>query len=268
MPLSLAGRPGAAEAMQVFRAFLDGGGDFIDTANVYCLDTADIGHNERLVAAALRHHGAGRSVIVATKGGLNKEGGGWDCDGSPAWLRRSCERSLSDLGVERIFLYQLHAPDPRVPFAESVGELARLQDEGKIAHVGLSNVSIAQIRSALDIVPICSVQNKCSVASKRAFRDGVVAFCDAHDIAFIAHSPVGGHRAQARLQQSAPLLRIAARHGVSAAQLALSWLLHQGRHIIPIPGASRVASIQDSLSALDIRLSADEVAALEQMPDW
>ncbi|HEY7841506.1 MAG TPA: aldo/keto reductase [Gammaproteobacteria bacterium] len=267
MPLSLAGRPDEAAGIKVVRAFLDGGGDLIDTANVYCIDGRETGHNERLIRKALREAGAG-NVTVATKGGLTKEGSGWDPDGRPESLRRSCEQSLADLGVSRIFLYQLHAPDPDVPFADSVGELARLREAGKIAHVGLSNVNVAQIREALSILPVASVQNKCNISCKRAFRDGVVDFCRAHGIAFIPHSPVGGHRAQSRLGRSRVLVDLAREKSVTAAQIALAWLLHKGSHVIPIPGASRVGSIESSLAALDVRLEDGEIAALDALADW
>ena len=268
MPLSLAGRPDERPAIEVIRAFLDGGGDFIDTANVYCQDSNEVGHNERLIRKALREVGGGRDVVVATKGGLTKEGGGWDPDGRPASIRSSCERSLADLGVERIFLYQLHVPDPRVPFAETVGELARLRHEGKIAHVGLSNVGVAQIREALALTAIASVQNKCNVLYKRAFRDGVVEFCRLQDIAFIPHSPVGGHRAQEKLGRSPIIAKFAQARSASPAQIALAWLLHRGAHIIPIPGASRVGSIESSLAALAVELSSAEIAALDALADW
>lgn len=267
MPLSLAGRPDERDAIEVIRAFLDGGGDLIDTANVYCIDARDVGHNERLIRKALREAGAG-SVTIATKGGLTKEGSGWDPDGRPGRIRASCEKSLADLGVDCIFLYQLHAPDPHVPFGDSVGELARLREEGKIAHIGLSNVTVAQIREALSIAPVASVQNKCNVSLKRAFRDGVVELCSARGIAFIPHSPVGGHRAQAKLERSRPLAELARAKSATPAQIALAWLLHKGPHIIPIPGASRVSSIESSFAALDVRLDEDEAAALDALADW
>jgi len=266
MPLSLAGRPDERAAIAVIRAFVDEGGDFIDTANVYCMDGAELGHNERLIRKALA--GSGNPVVVATKGGLTKDGGGWDPDGRPARLRGSCEQSLRDLGVDRIFLYQLHAPDPEVPFAESVGELAKLREEGKIAHLGLSNVNVAQIREALAIAPIASVQNKCNVSNKRAFRDGVVEFCRTHDIVFIPHSPVGGHRAQSKLQRNPVIAELARRKSASPAEIALGWLLHKGDHVLPIPGASRIASVQSSLAALDVELTEAETTALDALADW
>ena len=268
MPLSLAGRPDERSALGVIRAFVEGGGDFIDTANVYCMNAREVGHNERLIRKALGEAGRGNEVIVATKGGLTKEGSGWDPDVRPEKIRSSCEQSLRDLDVEQIFLYQLHAPDPQVPFAESVAELARLRTAGKIAHVGLSNVSVAQIREALAITPIVSVQNKCNVSNKRAFREGVVEFCRAQGIVFIPHSPVGGHRAQAKLGRSAVIVELAREKSASPAQIALAWLLHKGDYILPIPGASRIASVEGSLGALDVDLGAAEVAALDALTDW
>ncbi len=268
MPLSLHGRPDAAQAEAVIRAFMDGGGDFIDTANVYCIDTQELGHNERLIGSILRRLGRQNSVRVGTKGGLTKEGSGWDVNGTPAWLRQSCERSLLDLGVDRIFLYQLHASDPAVPFADSVGELARLQRDGKVEHVGLSNVNVAQIRMAQGILPVVSVQNKCHVFMQRALRDGVVEYCARNQIAFLAHSPVGGHGRQKRLGESKPLLELARRAGATPWQVALVWLLHKGDHIIPIPGASRPESITASLQALHLQLSSADVAALDGLHDW
>jgi len=268
MPLSLQGRPDASQAAAVIRAFIDGGGDFIDTANVYCTGTHDVGHNERLIGDILRRLGRQDSVLVGTKGGLTKEGSGWDAKGTPVWLRQSCERSLLDLGVDRIFLYQLHAPDPAVPFADSVGELARLRQDGKVEHVGLSNVNVAQIKIAQAILPVVSVQNKCHVFMQRSLRDGVLEYCAANQIAFLAHSPVGGHGRQQRLGESKPLLELARRKGATPWQVALAWLLHRGNHVIPIPGASRPESINASLKAMAVSLSTEDMSALNRLPDW
>ena len=161
MHLSLQERPPEQESLRVIRAALDAGVRLIDTADVYCLDDTDIGHNERLVAAAVRGwDGPVEEVLVATKGGLTRPGGRWERDGRPEHLRAACERSLRALEVDRIQLYQLHAPDPAVPFEESVGALAELRREGKVRWVGLSNVSVAQIDAAQAIVPIAAVQNR------------------------------------------------------------------------------------------------------------
>lgn len=265
MPLSLDNRPDETGAINVIRTFIDGGGDFIDTANVYCIDDNDIGHNERLISKALAQFGRQDDIIVATKGGLRRPKGRWDVDATPEWLRSSCDKSLKDLGTDCIFLYQLHAPDPDVPITESVGELARMQQEGKIRHIGLSNVNVHEIMQALTVTPILSVQNRCNVLEKKAFTNGVVELCQRENIVFIPHSPVGGHFGHTGLARSRPLQRIGKKHGVSGYQVALAWLLHKGMNILPIPGASKASSIRDSLDAADVRLDAAELQILDKL---
>lgn len=265
MPLSIAGRPDEAQAFEVIKAFVEAGGNFIDTANVYCLDDTDIGHNERLIAKALRRLGRQDQVTVATKGGLRRPGGAWVTDGDPAFLRRSCEQSLKDLGVETITLYQLHAIDTRVGLSDSLGELLRLQLEGKIRHIGLSNIAPLDLKQALTILPIASVQNRCSVLEQRDFKNGLVALCAEQNVAFIPHSPVGGHHGHLRLRDSAAVKKLAEKHGASVYQIALAWFLHKGEHIVPIPGASRPASVLDSLKAPGVTLTAEELGALDRL---
>ena len=265
MPLSLDRRPEEATALQVIKAFIDGGGDFIDTANVYCIDDEDIGHNERLIHKALSKSGKLDDVIVATKGGLTRPRGGWEVDASPAWLRASCEKSLKDLNTDCIFLYQLHAPDPKIPLAESVGELVRLREEGKIRHIGLSNVNTREIMSALTAAPILSVQNRCNLLDKKSFKNGVVELCAREGIVFIPHSPVGGYFNHGKLAAHRQIKKIADQHGVSSYQIALAWLLHKGELILPIPGASKVTSITDSIQAVHVRLSPDEMTSLDNL---
>jgi aryl-alcohol dehydrogenase-like predicted oxidoreductase len=265
MPLSLDRRPDEETAMAVIKAFLDGGGDFIDTANVYCIDDDDIGHNERLIHKALSKLGKVNDVIVATKGGLTRPRGGWEVDASPLWLRASCEQSLEDLQTDSIFLYQLHAPDPKVPFTDSVGELARLQEMGKIQHIGLSNVNVNEISTALKIGPILSVQNRCNVLDKKSFRNGVVDLCAEEGIVFIPHSPVGGYFDHKKLAKHKEIKAIAKAHRVSSYQVALAWLLHKGEHMLPIPGASKVKSIKDSLKAMNVSLTPDEMTVLDTL---
>ena len=202
MHLSLEERPPEAQGIDVIRAALDAGVRLIDTADVYCRSDDDIGHNERLVAEALRGwRGERSSVLVATKGGLTRPGGRWERDGRPEHLRAACERSLLALGVDRIALYQLHAPDPAVPFEESVGALAELRREGKIQWVGLSNVSVAEIRAAQAIVPIASVQNRLNPFFREALADGVVRYCAEQGIGFLAYSPTGGGRLTRKLPE-------------------------------------------------------------------
>ena len=265
MPLSLDNRPDETTATGVIKAFIDGGGDFIDTANVYCIDDHDVGHNEKLIHTILVRLGKPDDVIIATKGGLRRPKGRWDVDASPAWLRSSCDRSLRDLNTDCIFLYQLHAPDPDVPITDSVGELARLQAEGKIKYIGLSNVNTHEIMQALTITPILSVQNRCNVLEKKSFINGVVELCYKENIVFIPHSPVGGHFNHTRLAKSGPLRRIAEKHGATVYQIALAWLLHKGEHILPIPGASKVSSITDSLQAVHIHLDEEDKQILDKL---
>ena len=265
MPLSLDRRPDEATALAVIKAFLDGGGVFIDTANVYCIDDDDIGHNERLIHKALLKLGKLDDVIVATKGGLTRPRGGWEVDASPAWLRASCEKSLKDLNTDCIFLYQLHAPDPKVPITESVGELARLKEQGKIMHIGLSNVNMKEIMSALTVAPILSVQNRCNVLDRKSFKNGVVELCAQEGIVFIPHSPVGGYFDHGKLAAHKQIKKIADQHSVSSYQIALAWLLHKGEHLLPIPGASKVSSITDSLQAVNIRLTPEQMTVLDSL---
>lgn len=165
IPLSLDGRPDTAEAYSVIEAFIQGGDDFIDTANVYCANGSETGHNENLIAKALLKLNTENKVLVATKGGVKRINDNWIADGNPEFPGQSCEKSLNDLNTDSIFLYQLHAPDPEIPLTDSVGELLKLKDEGKIQHIGLSNIDVEHIQLALSITPIMSVQNRCNLFS-------------------------------------------------------------------------------------------------------
>ncbi len=260
MPMSIAGRPGEEDSVRVIQAALDAGMDFIDTADVYCLDDDDIGHNERLIARAIR----GRTgVVVATKGGLERPKGAWTSNGHPDHLRRACEKSLRALGVDRIDLYQLHAPDDDVPYLDSIGALAALRDEGKIAHIGLSNVSVDEIRAAQDVVTVVSVQNRCNPFDRSAWEDGVVQYCTEQGIAFLPYSPVGGGRGKRQVANSDTLKAVALRHNVSPFQVALAWLLLKSPVMIPIPGASKVPNAVDSAAAMRLQLPSDDMAELD-----
>ena len=265
MHLSLQERPPERVALEVIRAALDAGVRLIDTADVYCLDDSDIGHNERLVAAALRGwSGPGHEVLVATKGGLVRPGGRWERDGRPEHLRAACDRSLRSLGVERIGLYQLHAVDPAVPFEDSVGALADLRREGKVRWVGLSNVSVAQIRAAEAIVPIAAVQNRLNPFFREALQDGVVRYCEERGIGFLAYSPTGGGRLNRKLPDHPVLRRIAARLGVTAHALVLAWVLAQSRTTVVIPSARRVAHALDSVGAGELELSSEDLEEIDR----
>jgi aryl-alcohol dehydrogenase-like predicted oxidoreductase len=264
MPMSIAGRPDEAQSLAVIHRALELGVTLVDTADVYCLDDDDLGHNERLIAKALATWSGDRAhVLVATKGGLRRPGGTWVTDARPSQLRAACDRSLRALGVERIGLYQLHAVDDRVPIEDSVGELARLRSEGKIAHVGLSNVDAKQIDRALAVCPIVSVQNRFHVRDRRAAIDnGALARCEALGLAFLPYCPVGGGRGKERLATDPTLCRIASKHGASPHEVALAWLLSLSESLFPIPGASRVTSIESSVRAASLRLDADDLRAL------
>ena len=267
MPLSISGRPDEVQAFAVIEAFVADGGNFIDTANVYGLDDDDIGHNERLIRQALDRLGVIDQVLVATKGGLRRPGGAWVVDGDPDWLRLSCERSLQALQTDCISLYQLHAIDPKVDFRRSLETLVKLKEEGKIRYLGLSNVSPAQLEQALEFTVVSSVQNHCNLFDQRDFRNGLIDFCRARRITYIPYSPVGGHHGHVRLDQEPLLQQLAAKYQASPHRIALAWLLHKGRHILPIPGASRVASIRDSLQATNLKLGADDIAALDRLAE-
>ena len=264
MHLSIQGRPSEADALRVLAAVLEAGITLIDTADAYCLDEREVGHNERLIARALAAYPARADVIVATKGGVLRTAGRWENDGRPEHLRAACDRSLRALGVERIALYQLHAPDPEVPFEESVGALAELRQAGKIGWVGLSNVSVDQIRSAEAIVPITSVQNRLNPFFREALTTGVLQHCTARGIGFLAYSPTGGGRLNRKLPDHPVLAPMAHRLAVSAHVLVLAWALAQSPAVLVIPSARRVEHALDSLRAADLTLSRDDLEAIDR----
>lgn len=263
----LTDRPSEAESHAVLHAALDAGVTLIDTADVYCLDHTEIGHNERLVAGALRAWKGDRErVVVATKGGMIRPDGRWERDARPERLRRALDRSLLALGVERIDLYQLHAPDHQVPFEESVGALAELQREGKIRWLGLSNVSVAEIKAAEALCPVTSVQNRLSPFFRESVENGVVRYCTERGIGFLAYSPTGGGRLNRKLPAHPVLAPMAKELGVTPHALVLAWALAQGPTVIPIPSARRVAHVLDSARAADLSLSARDLETITAAP--
>lgn len=258
MPLSLGDRPDEKQAHSVIQAFIEHGGNFIDTANVYCIDESEIGHNERLIEKILSNVQQKHNVYVATKGGIKRNGDDWITDGNPKFLRQSCEKSLLDLKTDSIFLYQLHAPDPEIPLTDSIGEFAKLKEEGKIQHIGLSNVTVEHIQLALSITEILSIQNRCSLFDQRSFKNGVIEFCEKQNITFIAHSPVGGYFQHKKLTDDVFLKQFSKKYNVTSYQIVLSWLLSKSKAILPIPGASKVNSITDSIRAIDLEISKED----------
>lgn len=263
MHLSIQDRPPEEQGVRVIHAALDAGVTLIDTADVYCLDDNDIGHNERLIARALRTGGTKREpVIVATKGGMRRPGGRWEMDGRPEHLRAACDRSLQALGVEQIDLYQLHTPDPKVPLDESVGALADLQRLGKIRWVGLSNVSVAEIRQAEAQVRVTSVQNRLNPFFREALREGVVEYCTRQGIGFMAYSPIGGGRLNRKLPGHPILQPMATRLGVTPHALVLAWVLARSPAVIVIPSARTVEHALDSITAADLQLSEADLSSI------
>jgi aryl-alcohol dehydrogenase-like predicted oxidoreductase len=252
-----------AGAIAVLHAALDAGVTLLDTADAYCLNEHDVGHNERLIARALGTWGGDRStIVVATKGGLRRPGGQWVPDGRARHLRAACEASLVALGVERLDLYQLHAPDPRVPLSTSVRALAALKAERLVARVGLCNVNVGQIAEARRITEIASVQVELSVWHDEALLNGVVEYCVAHRILCIAARPLGGRQRLSRLQRDPVLRAVAERHAATPAEIALAWLADRSPSIVPIPGPTRVDTVRSIVRAHQIRLADEDRAEL------
>jgi aryl-alcohol dehydrogenase-like predicted oxidoreductase len=263
MPLSTKDpRPSPADAEAVIHAALDAGVTLIDTADAYARDEAEFGHNEELVANALRSYGRA-DVLVATKGGHTRRGRDWDLDGSPSYLRRACEASLRRLHVEAIGLYQFHRPDPATPWEDSMGALRSLFDDGLVRMVGISNASVEQIDAARAIVgdALVSVQNQFSPGYRSSA--GELAHCAAVGLAWLPWSPFGGVSAAGSLDAEAPAFaEVAAELGVSVYQVTLAWHLAQADVVIPIPGATRPESIIDSAAAAGLSLSPEQLARL------
>ena len=268
MPMSIEGRPDEARSVATIHAALDAGVTLIDTADAYHLLADEVGHNEELIAAALRSFGGDTSdVLVATKGGHLRPGDGtWTQDGRPEYLKEAAKASAKRLGVEAIGLYQFHRPDPRVPYADSVGAIRDLLDEGVIELAGISNANVEQIDLANEILGgrLVSVQNQFSPAFRSS--QGELEHCAALGIAFLPWSPLGGiSRAGEVGGRHSAFQDVADAHGVSPQQVTLAWELALAPVVIPIPGSSRPATIQDSLRAAELTLTDDEIAALSAL---
>jgi aryl-alcohol dehydrogenase-like predicted oxidoreductase len=267
MPMSIEGRPDEARSLATIHAALDAGVTLIDTADAYHLHADEVGHNETLIAQALASWGGDTSgVLVATKGGHLRPGdGSWTIDGSPQHLREAVEGSLKRLGVDAIGLYQFHRPDPNVPYEDSVGTLRELLDEGKIRMAGISNATVVQIRQAQEILGgrLVSVQNQFSPAFRSS--EAELQLCDELGITFLPWSPLGGIAKAGELGNHFEAFgQVAQAHGVSPQRVTLAWMLAKSPHVIPIPGASRPESIQDSAQAPELALSDEEFARLDQ----
>ena len=264
MPMSVREHNDEERALATVRRAVDEGVTLVDTADAYSPDEATFGHNEELVARALREVGAGPDdVLVATKGGHTRRGRDWELDGRPEYLREACLGSLKRLGVDRIGLYQHHRPDPKIDYRETLEGLRALLDEGLVEAVGLSNANPEQIRLAVEVVGdgLTAVQNQFSPAFRSSRPE--IDLCEELGLAFLAWSPLGGMSKAGDLgSEWSAFADVARKHGVSPQQVCLAWELSLSPAVIPIPGASRPESVADSVRAVDLVLDDEDLAAL------
>jgi len=240
--------PSRDQAIATLRRVVELGINFIDTADSYGPAVS-----ETLIAEAL--HPYPDDLVIATKGGLIRPGPNrWEADGRPAHLREVCEGSLRRLRLEQIPLYQFHRPDPAVPLADSIGTIAELKNEGKIRHVGISNVSESQLREAQQIVPIVSVQNRYNAADRRS--ESLIDLCEQEQLAFLPWAPVQ------ESDKNPAVVAAARRHGVTQHQVVLAWLLAMSQQILPIPGTGSVGHAEENIAAASLELTPDEVEAI------
>jgi pyridoxine 4-dehydrogenase len=241
------------ECKRALRRAIELGVNLIDTANSYGPEVS-----ERLIAEALHPYPDG--LVIATKAGLERPGPSqWVPNGDPDYLKRECEGSLRRLRLDCIPLYQLHRIDSKVPLEESLGAFVELRDQGKIRHIGLSEVSVEQLEQARELTPIASVQNRYNLVDRVS--EPVLETCEAEGLGFIPWFPLSTGRLA---KEGGPLAELAKRRGATPAQLALAWLLHRSPVMLPIPGTSKVAHLEDNLKAAALELSDDELAALEE----
>jgi aryl-alcohol dehydrogenase-like predicted oxidoreductase len=236
------------EAKRVLRRAVELDVNFIDTANSYGPDVS-----ENLIAEALYPYP--EDLVIATKGGLVRPGPGrWEPDGRPEHLRESCEGSLRRLKMDQIPLYQFHRPDPKVPFAESIGTLMELKDEGKIRHIGVSNVTEGEIRQASKLTPVVSIQNRFNVSDRSS--ETIVDLCEEEQFVFLPWAPISQSDDNSALRDAAKA------HGVSERQVVLAWMLARSPQILPIPGTGSVEHLESNVAAASIELSREQVAAI------
>ena len=246
--------PDVSTAVRVLQRAVHLGVNFIDTADSYGPEVS-----ENLIARALYPYSP--DIVIATKGGLVRSGpDAWDRDGRPEHLRKACESSLQRLRRERIDLYQLHAPDPKVPLEDSIGALVRLKSEGKIRHIGVSNVSVAELTRCGRLTPVVSVQNRYNLQDRRS--DEVLAYCESKTLAFLPWAPLGSARHAGGLGASSTLEKVAESHGISVGQAAIAWLLGRSTVMLPIPGTGSIEHLEQNIAAASVRLSPQEMREL------
>jgi len=266
MPMSLSSRPPESESLQVIHRALDLGITFIDTADSYCKDESDKHHNEKLIHKALQtYNGDASNVVVATKGGLMRPNGNWTRNGNPEHLRKTIRESFEALGGNKpIDVWQYHSPDPDYTIEEALKPAKEAVKEGLIRFVGVSNFSVEQIKQARDFVEIVSVQNQYSPWYRQPEKDGVLEYCEQEQLTFLPWSPFGGSRRHSDLQDIKAIAQLASYKGVSVYCIVLAWLRSKSPSVLPIPGASKVSSIEDSVRAADVKLSDDEVQRIDR----
>lgn len=266
MPMSISGRPPEDQAIQVIHRALDLGVTLIDTADSYCQDESDKHHNERLISKALRQYqGDVSQVIVATKGGLMRPDGSWTRNGSPDHLRETIRVSYESLGGEKpIDVWQYHAPDSNYTIEESLTPAKEAIEKGLIRFVGVSNFSVEQIKRARDVVDIVSVQNQYNPWHRQPESDGVLEYCENNGLTFLPWSPLGGSSRVSKLEDIPAISKLAKEKGASVYATVLAWLRAKSPCVVPIPGASKPSSIEDSVRSLEIKLSPEEVKRIDE----
>jgi aryl-alcohol dehydrogenase-like predicted oxidoreductase len=269
MPMSLSSKPPESQSIAVIHRALDLGVTLIDTADAYCQDESDKHHNEKLIHKALEQYNGDTShVIVATKGGLMRPNGAWTRNGNPDHLRKTIRESFEALGGRKpIDVWQYHSPDPEYSIEESLAAVKEAVDEGLIRFVGVSNFSVEQIKQARDVVEIVSVQNQYNPWYRLPEIDGVLKYCGREKLTFLPWSPLGGSRRVGNLAEIDAIAQLAQAKGVSVYCIVLAWLLAKSPCIVPIPGASKISSIEDSVRAVDVKLSEAEVRKIDQATD-
>jgi len=266
MPMSLSSRPPEAQSIATIHRALDLGVTLIDTADSYCKDESDKHHNERLIYKALQEYSKDTSnVMIATKGGLMRPDGDWTRNGNPDHLRETIHASFEALGGDQpIGLWQYHAPDPNYSIEESLKPAREAVVNGLIRFVGVSNFSVEQIKRARDVVEIASVQNQYNPWHREPESDGVLEYCDREGLTFLPWSPLGGSRRFSQIKEIEAIVQLAQAKGVSVYSIVLAWLRAKSPSVLPIPGASKPESIEDSITAASVQLEQSEVDQIDQ----
>lgn len=266
MPLSLAHRPTTAQAIATIHRALDLGVTLIDTADSYCQNELDKHHNERLIHQALQQYESDTSrIVIATKGGLMRPNGAWTRNGDPSHLQSAIQASYQALGgTKAIDIWQYHAPDPNYPIEASLAPAKAAVEQGLVRYIGVSNFSVEQIKRARDVVEIVSVQNQYNPWHRQPEFDGVLEYCEQEGLTFLPWSPLGGSRRVNQLLDVEVIAQLAQTKGVSVYCIVLAWLRAKSSCILPIPGASKPSSIEDSWQTLRVKLSDAEVRQIDR----